>query len=128
MKKIVRLTESDLHNVIKESVDKILKEVNLRYWVEENEAKYKQAVDILSKYVIERLGEEEILENPDSVEEEVRDGWEEILNDELVQAIHDKYDVACITHKYAYGGGGWEVLRDLEIDVKDNALNILRNG
>ena len=128
MKKIVRLTESDLHNVIKESVNKILKEVNIGAWVEYNDSKYKQVVDVLSQHVIKRLGAEEILENPDSVEEEVGDCWQDVLNDDLLKAVYDKYDVACVSHKNCYGGGGFEVLRELEIDVRDNVLNILQNG
>lgn len=128
MKKVVRLTESDLHNVIKESVNKILKEVNIGAWVEYNDSKYKQAVDVLSQHVIKRLGAEEILENPDSVEEEVGDCWQDVLNDDLLEAVYDKYDVACVSHKNCYGGGGFEVLRELEMDVRDNVLNILQNG
>lgn len=127
-KKIIRLTESDLHNIIKKSVNKILKEVDLKGWTENNNLAYKQAVDVLSKYVIERFGPEDILDNPDMVEDEVGDSWQDVLDSDLLQAIYDKYDVACVTHSNCYGGGGYEVLRELENDVKDNVLNILNNG
>jgi hypothetical protein len=33
-----------------------------------------------------------------------------------------------VSHKNCYGGGGFEVLRELEMDVRDNVLNILQNG
>lgn len=127
-KKIIKLTEGDLHKIIKTSVGKILKEINLKSWVENNNSTYKQAVDVLSKYVIERLGPEDILDNPDIVEDEVEDSWQDVLSDDLLEAIYDKYDVACVTNKSCYGGGGFEVLRELQMDVRDNVLNILKNG
>ena len=126
-KKIIRLTEGDLHKIIKTSVSKILKEVDLKSWIEDNDSAYKQAVDVLSKHVIDLFGPEDILDNPDIVEDEVEDSWQDILKGDLLQAIYDKKDVACITHSDCYGGGGFEVLRELEIDVKDNVLNILNN-
>ena len=36
MKKIIRLTESDLHRIVKESVNKILRESGHEWWREED--------------------------------------------------------------------------------------------
>ena len=36
MKKVIRLTESDLHRIIKESVKKIIKESGHEWWKEED--------------------------------------------------------------------------------------------
>lgn len=127
-RQVIRLTENDLHRIIKKSVSKIIQEINVSNWVKENDLKYKQAVDFLSKKVIERLGPEEILDNPDIIEDEVEDSWQDELSDDLLEAIYDKYDVACVTNKSCYGGGGFEVLRELQMDVRDNVLNILKNA
>lgn len=111
MKQVIRLTESDLHKIVKTSVNKILKEVNIGAWAEHNNIKYKQAVDVLSKHVLEYIDIEDIINDPDIVELEVHECWQDVLEEDLVNAIYDKYDIACVTHKNCYGGGGYEVLR-----------------
>lgn len=55
MKKVIRLTESDIHNIVKESVNKILKEAENGGWIidsSEAQEAYNMAVN--------SMGEEEI--------------------------------------------------------------------
>jgi hypothetical protein len=126
-KQIIRLTEEDFHKVVRNSINKILQEINVPTWMKGNDSKYKQAVDVLSRHVLDYIEPEEIINNPDCVENEVEDSWQYVLNDDLLDAVYDRRDVACVTHKYCYGGGGFEVLRQLQMDVRDNVLNILKN-
>ena len=127
MKKVIRLTESDLHSIIKKSVNKILKE-SIDSWKSENDALYKRAVDKLSEYILSMYDPEDLIGDPENIEEEVEESWQNVLDENLVNAIYDKIDAAKIIDKNMYGGGGFEVLRHLEMDVKDNVLNILQNG
>ena len=53
-------------------------------------------------------------------EDFVKDNWEDILDEETVDAIYDRRDVGSIVDKNAYGGGGFEVMRGLEIAVSKN--------
>ena len=94
-------------------------------WVESNDAKFEKAVDILSKFVIDNYDPDEIIENPQVVEDIVNECWEDVLDADLVEAINDRHDVACITHKYCFGGGGYEADRDLEICTKYKVLSML---
>lgn len=62
------------------------------------------------------------------------DNWEEILENEspeLVDSIWDLHDVSKITNKYAYGGGGFEIIRDLQLAtvsaVGDKIKNAIKN-
>lgn len=125
-KKQIRLTESDLHRIVKESVKRVLKEANIDKWTEHNDAKYKQAINVLSNHVLNQFDEKDMLNNTDIIENEVHNCWQDILTDDLLDAVYDKYDIACVTDKNCYGGGGYEVIRKLEMDVRDNVLNILK--
>ena len=125
-KKSIRLTESQFHNIIAASVKRVLKEANIDKWTELNDAKYKQAINVLSKHVLNQFDEEDMLNNPDIIENEVHDCWQDILTNDILDAVYDKYDIACVTDKNCYGGGGYEVIRKLEMDVRDNVLNILK--
>ena len=127
MKKLIRLTESDLHNIIENSVRSILKE-SMEVWKKNNDVLYTNAVNKLSEYVLSMYDPEDLIGDPENIEEEVEESWQNVLDENLVNAIYDKIDAAKIIDKNMYGGGGFEVLRHLEMDVKDNVLNILQNG
>ena len=127
MKKLIRLTESDLHNIIKNSVRSILKE-SMEVWKKNNDVLYTNAVNKLSEYVLSMYDPEDLIEDPENIEEEVEESWQNVLDEKLVDAIYDKIDVANVTDKNMYGGGGYEILRNLAADVRDNVLNILQNG
>lgn len=127
MKKLIRLTESDLHNIIKNSVRSILKE-SMEVWKKNNDVLYTNAVNKLSEYVLSMYDPEDLIGDPENIEEEVEESWQNVLDEKLVDAIYDKIDVANVTDKNMYGGGGYEILRNLAADVRDNVLNILQNG
>lgn len=127
MKKLIRLTESDLHNIIKNSVRSILKE-SMEVWKKNNDVLYTNAVNKLSEYVLSMYDPEDLIGDPENIEEEVEESWQNVLDENLVDAIYDKIDVANVTDKNMYGGGGYEILRNLAADVRDNVLNILQNG
>jgi len=127
MKKLIRLTESDLHNIIKNSVRSILKE-SMEAWKKNNDVLYTNAVNKLSEYVLSMYDPEDLIGDPENIEEEVEESWQNVLDEKLVDAIYDKIDVANVTDKNMYGGGGYEILRNLAADVRDNVLNILQNG
>jgi len=127
MKKLIRLTESDLHNIIKNSVRSILKE-SMEVWKKNNDVLYTNAVNKLSEYVLSIYDPEDLIGDPENIEEEVEESWQNVLDEKLVDAIYDKIDVANVTDKNMYGGGGYEILRNLAADVRDNVLNILQNG
>lgn len=55
MKKIIRLTESDLHNIVKESVNRILKEAEDGGWVVDS-SEAQEAYDLAAQ----EMGEETI--------------------------------------------------------------------
>lgn len=127
MKKVIRLTESDLHNIIKNSVRSVLKE-SVEVWKKNNDVLYTNAVNKLSEYVLSMYDPEDLIGDPENIEEEVVESWQNVLDEKLVDAIYDKIDVANVTDRNMYGGGGYEILRNLAIDVRDNVLNILQNG
>lgn len=77
---------------------------------------YDEAVSLLAAACTESLGDEA---SEDDVENWVHDNWEDILPERLVAYIYAKVDYESVVHANMLGGGGWEVLRGLEIDVKD---------
>ena len=82
----------------------------------------------MSEYVLSMYDPEDLIGDPENIEEEVEESWQNVLDEKLVDAIYDKIDVANVTDKNMYGGGGYEILRNLAADVRDNVLNILQNG
>ena len=52
MKKVIRLTEGDLHNIVKESVNRALNERTYQEAMEENYTEYKKFVNDLYNYLI----------------------------------------------------------------------------
>ena len=102
-KKLIRLTESDLCNIINESVNKIKE--NIEAWQSENNDLYNEAINELSDYILSMHEPDELIEDPDIIEREVLDEWQYVLNDQLIDVIYDKIDVNKITGKNKYGGG-----------------------
>ena len=51
----------------------------------------------------------------DVFEDFVEDNWQDVLPTDLVGKLCDRQDVASITHSDYYGGGSFEVMRDIEI-------------
>ena len=46
------------------------------------------------------------------------ENYQEVLPEELLTAVRERHDVACIVNANAYGGGGYEVLQDLFLAAK----------
>lgn len=63
-------------------------------------------------------------------EQTINDEWVDILEnenrDDLVEAIYDLMDVSRITNKLPYGGGGCEVLRDLQLATVEEVGNRIK--
>lgn len=63
-------------------------------------------------------------------EQTINDEWVDILEnenrDDLVEAIYDLMDVSRITNKLAYGGGDYEVLRDLQLATVEEVGNRIK--
>ena len=49
-KKVIRLTESDLHRIVKESVEKIVNEMSSKGWSNEDEEMLFKALDMVEWY------------------------------------------------------------------------------
>lgn len=93
----------------------------MKNWLKQNEEDYAKAVKILANKVVENFDK---CDSEDDKENWVKDNWENELPNDLVDAIYKKVDVANIIHKNYLMGGGWEVLRRLEIDVVEKANEI----
>lgn len=173
MKRVIRLTESGLRNVISESVRNVLNEIKFDYWVSSNDKAMQEAIEILAKGAIDSIiGDDysymknatdlqecdyydiqtffsiendefyEVIKEPFSIkkfnkdydfystgdifEEYVSDYWEDVLPEDLVDAIYDRRRAASITHANCYGGGDFEVKRDLEIGTAKKVAEIIK--
>ena len=172
-KKLIRLTESDLHSIIKESVKRVLNEVDITSWSHSNTDTFTEAVEILSDSVLNDLlsgdvSEVELATDLDSCdftdiqwffsilseryfrftkpfsikrfnkenkeylghdifEEYVADNWEDILPEDMVESIVDRMDVASITNRNDYGGGSYEVVRELQLGVAKRVCDKIKS-
>ena len=61
-------------------------------------------------------------------EDLVSDNWQDWLSDEEKEIINDRYDIASVSNKYDYGGGGFESLRDFEMDVAKRIAEIIKTN
>ena len=59
-------------------------------------------------------------------EDYAEENWKEYLDDDLIDAVYDRIDVGKIVDKYCYGGGGFEVERDLELGVRDKVAEKIK--
>lgn len=60
------------------------------------------------------------------IEELVEKDYQDVLDDELLDAVYDRYDVQSIVNKNAYGGGGYETLKQFSNAVKDRVADKLK--
>ena len=60
------------------------------------------------------------------IEELVEEDYQDVLDDELLDAVYDRYDVQSIVNKNAYGGGGYEVLKQFSNAVKERVADKLK--
>lgn len=98
-------------------------------WAQENNEQYAKAVEMMAQYIIEELDIESLEEYEENYYEieDAASNWREWLDDELVDAIEEKIDVAKVVDKDCYGGGGWEVERDFQIDTRNKVKEIITN-
>ena len=66
--------------------------------------------------------------NRDPFEQLVKDNWQDWLDEDEVEFIEDSYNVACVTDKYCYGGGGFEFIADFAIDVAKKIEEFIKGG
>lgn len=59
-------------------------------------------------------------------EDLVSDNWQDWLSEEEQELIYDRYDIASVSNKYDLGGGGFESLRDFEMDVAKRIADIIK--
>lgn len=57
----------------------------------------------------------------------VSDNWQDWLSDEEQELIYDRHDIASVSNKYDLGGGGFESLRDFEMDVAKRIADIIKS-
>ena len=129
------LKESQLRKMIAESIKRVLREneniasgFDTSSWKNSNDAQYQEAVDILSRHALDYIEPEDMIANPDLIEDDVRDCWQFELDGDVLDALYDRFDVAGVIGKNKYGGGSFEALRQLQMDVRDNVLNILQKN
>ena len=134
-KNVIKLNEAQLRKMIAESIKRVLNEneniasrSDTSSWKDSNDAQYQEAIDILSRHALDYLDPEDMIANPDLIENYVDDYWQYDLDDDVLDALYDRFDVAGVIGKNQYGGGRFEALRQLQIDVRDNVLNILQNN
>lgn len=98
-------------------------------WAQENNEQYTKAVEMMAQYIIEELDIESLEEYEENYYEieDAASNWREWLDDELVDAIEEKIAVAKVVDKDCYGGGGWEVERDFQIDTRNKVKEIITN-
>lgn len=101
-------------------------------WAQENNNLYAQAVETMAKYIIEELDIESIEDYEDNYYEieDAASNWREWFaedNEELIDALEEKIAVAKVVDKDCYGGGGWEVERDFQIDTRNKVKEIITN-
>lgn len=61
-------------------------------------------------------------------EDLVSDNWQDWLSGGEQEVIYDRHDIASVSDKYAYGGGGFEAMRDFEIDVAKRIADIIKSN
>lgn len=87
---------------------------------------------IQQPYELKKLIEKYYIPNGmvDVWEQTINDEWVDILEnenrDDIVNAIYDLMDVSRITNKFAYGGGSYEVLRDLQLATVEEMGNRIK--
>ena len=65
--------------------------------------------------------------SPKSIfESYVHDIWEESLDEDIKEAVYDRIEVGKIIDKYAFGGGGFEVERELELATRDRVAEKIK--
>lgn len=60
------------------------------------------------------------------IEELVEEEYQYVLDDELLNAVYGRHDVQSIVNKNAYGGGGYETLKEFSNAVKDRVADKLK--
>lgn len=60
------------------------------------------------------------------IETLVEEEYQYVLDDELLDAVYDRYDTQSIVNKNAYGGGGYETLKKFSNAVKDQVADKLK--
>ena len=64
----------------------------------------------------------------DVIEDWVEENWEEYLDEDTVDALHDLFDMGGILGKRQLNGGRFEAFRDFQILVEDNVITKIKDA
>jgi surface protein len=61
-----------------------------------------------------------------SVIDSINENWYDIVDENIVDALYDRFDCAGILDKNNYGGGSFEALRELQIAVEEKVTDTIK--
>lgn len=99
---------------------------------EESENKYFKLMDIIEKKpfsikdMLKRF-EGKTYGSVDLFQNWVNENKYDVLDEEMIESLEDRYGVASIVNKKQLGGGGFEMERHLEIDCSKKIAEIIKN-
>ena len=120
---------TDLHNCEYYEIELLFSILNDVY--EESENKYFKLMDILEKPfsikdTLKRF-EGKTYGSVDLFQNWVNENKYDVLDEEMIESLEDRYGVASIVNKKQLGGGGFEMERHLEIDCSKKIAEIIKN-
>lgn len=65
---------------------------------------------------------------PSVIDTYVKDNWQDDLDDDVVDALNDFFDIGGIVNKTMLNGGKFEAFRDFQIAIERNVINKIRKS
>lgn len=121
---------TDLHDCEYYDIELLFSILNDVY--EESENKYFKLMDIIEKKpfsikdMLKRF-EGKTYGSVDLFQNWVNENKYDVLDEEMIESLEDRYGVASIVNKKQLGGGGFEMERHLEIDCSKKIAEIIKN-
>ena len=112
---------TDLNECDETDISRIISLANNdTYLIDElNEAPY-NIQDICNK--------EKHVECIDAIDSWVEENWEDYLEEDAIEALHDYFDIGGIVGKKQLNGGRFESFRDFQILVSSNVINKIKEN